>query len=77
MASTMRRCECSICETAFPTFEDAPPPCACGGATTFVPAAVSATVRETIDTGTMARRVETFADVVQLQERRRMSATIK
>lgn len=49
----------------------------CSAAVAHSPSGPTATVREVVDTGLMARRLEVVADVVQLQLSRDSETTIK
>ncbi len=71
----MIRLVCLICRREQPTF-DLGLEC-CGQAMVRQPLIPQLTTKEVIDTGTMARRVETFADVVQLRRRQDVDAPIK
>lgn len=73
----MLRYECGRCRSELLAFDGESRPSCCGQLAVHAPSPSSLTVREVVDTGLMARKLEVVADVVALQRDRDSSATIK
>lgn len=68
---------CQRCHARFDVFQGEEVPSCCGQLAQCVSGSATASVREVVDTGLMARKLEVVAGVVELQRNRDKLATIK